>query len=496
MIFPSRRRSSFRGQFLFVADAVCIAGSIVLATAMRLAPVGMSWSAYLGDHAGSLVGIFVLFLLVFYASGMYEREAITRRRTATLLPAVAVGIGLLVVAVLFYARFRMDIGRGILGLAGVLIWMTTSGLRHLFRLTVGSGVIARNALIVGEGDSCRDVVTLLRSAPDAGLKALGVVAIEASSEPALLYGLPVLGKLADLRVFVEAYEVEVLVVAAPLHRGHDLWGTLRPLRYAGVDIMDLVSLHEEIAQEIPLAHIDDEWLMSAAMNNSVIHVRQLKRLLDVALAAAGLVATFPLCLLAAVCIRLDSPGTVLFRQQRAGLEGTPYTLYKFRTMYRTAEVASGAVWASRDDVRVTRVGRWLRRWRIDELPQLVNVLKGEMSLVGPRPERSEFIETLAGEIPFYRERLLVRPGITGWAQIRFTYAASIEAAQRKLQYDLFYIKHMSLLMDLQILLQTFRTMLLGARHSEDETDHLHVLPPSGEEGNHEIHETHENGHGV
>jgi lipopolysaccharide/colanic/teichoic acid biosynthesis glycosyltransferase len=209
-------------------------------------------------------------------------------------------------------------------------------------------------------------------------------------------------------------------------------------------------------------------------------------MLDVVVAVAGLVATAPLCLLAAGLIKLDSSGPVLYRQQRIRRGGLPYTLLKFRTMRLDAEAGSGAVWADRRDARVTRGGRILRQFRIDEIPQLINVLKGEMSLVGPRPERPEMVETLAAQIPFYRERLLVPPGITGWAQIRFPYAASIEASRRKLQFDLYYIKHMSFLFDLQILLQTFRTIIEGSRHSEDAGSGpgrtLTVLPPAAPGG--------------
>jgi lipopolysaccharide/colanic/teichoic acid biosynthesis glycosyltransferase len=175
----------------------------------------------------------------------------------------------------------------------------------------------------------------------------------------------------------------------------------------------------------------------------------------------------PIGLVASLIIRLDSKGAILYRQRRSGVEGHPYTLYKLRTMKQDAETGSGAVWADRYDSRITRVGRLLRKWRIDEIPQLINVLRGEMSLVGPRPERPEFIDTLAEAIPFYRERLLVPPGITGWAQVKYPYAASIEAARRKLQYDLYYIKHMSLFLDTLILLRTFRTILIGLRHSDE-----------------------------
>jgi lipopolysaccharide/colanic/teichoic acid biosynthesis glycosyltransferase len=190
--------------------------------------------------------------------------------------------------------------------------------------------------------------------------------------------------------------------------------------------------------------------------------------MDLAVAVTGLVVTFIPCLIAALLIRLDSPGPIFFRQRRSGLDGRIYTLIKFRTMRQDAEAQSGAVWAGRTDSRVTRIGRWFRKWRIDEIPQLINVLRGDMSLVGPRPERPEFIETLDNAIPFYKERLLVPPGITGWAQVKYPYAASIEAARRKLQYDLYYIKHMSFFLDTLILLRTFKTIIVGLAYSEEQ----------------------------
>jgi lipopolysaccharide/colanic/teichoic acid biosynthesis glycosyltransferase len=180
----------------------------------------------------------------------------------------------------------------------------------------------------------------------------------------------------------------------------------------------------------------------------------------------GLIPGIPLILISGLLIKLTSPGPVIYRQTRVGLGGKHYVLFKLRTMRADAE-AQGAVWSSRGDSRVTRVGYFLRKWRIDELPQLFNILKGEMSLVGPRPERPEFTEKLAAFIPFYNERHLVQPGLTGWAQVRFPYAASFEAAARKLQFDLYYIKNMSFLLDASILLRTFKTILVGLRHEAD-----------------------------
>jgi exopolysaccharide biosynthesis polyprenyl glycosylphosphotransferase len=179
------------------------------------------------------------------------------------------------------------------------------------------------------------------------------------------------------------------------------------------------------------------------------------------MASIGVMVTTPLMLVVALVVRLTSPGPILYRQIRVGMDGVSFTLYKFRSMRADAEAQSGAVWASKDDPRVTRVGRFLRKFRVDELPQLFNVLKGEMSIVGPRPERPEFVKILSSRIPYYRQRHCVRPGITGWAQINYRYSDSLEDTIEKLEYDLFYIKNMSIGLDTYIIFHTLKIMLLS-----------------------------------
>jgi exopolysaccharide biosynthesis polyprenyl glycosylphosphotransferase len=256
--------------------------------------------------------------------------------------------------------------------------------------------------------------------------------------------------------------------------------SLRTFRYRGLAIVDFVTLYEELAQEIPLDYINDEWLFLASLNNSRIHIRRFKRLTDVLVAVIGLVITAPLAGLAALLIKLTSSGPILYRQERLGRDSTPFLLFKFRTMIADAESETGPVWAADNDPRITPLGKWLRKARIDEIPQLVNVLRGEMSLVGPRPERAIFIQKLTKKIPFYAERLLVTPGITGWAQVMAPYAASIEDTRRKLQYDLYYIKHMSFFLDTFIFLKTVKTMFFGrergkARASQPDASNLEEI---------------------
>ncbi len=459
-------RISPRGVILLLADAACVAVSITLSAFLRLS-FKDGWE-YLHEHVPSLIGSLLVFLMVFYSGGMYELRPLKRKRGSFVLPLITTSISLVIIILVFYARFHLHIGRGILLLAGLFVFLSVWAVRGMYRVAIGHGFLSKNTLVVGDGLEVVDVLRLLAHNIDAGYRIFGVVSCVKSRSGAFVEGIPVLGHMSRLREFADIYGIETIVVAASLARENALLRLLRPLRYSGIEILDFIALHEEVAQEIPLDHVDDEWLMNAAMNSSVIHIRKIKRAMDLGVAVLGLVLSAPICLLTVLAIRLDSRGPILYRQRRAGLDEEAYTLYKFRTMKHNAEAVSGAVWAEQFDSRVTRVGRFLRKWRVDEIPQLINVLRGEMSLVGPRPERPEFIDTLAEAIPFYKERLLVPPGITGWAQVKYPYAASIDAARRKLQYDLYYIKHMSFFLDCLILLRTFKTIIVGLKHSEME----------------------------
>ena len=467
MLFYRGRKLSLRRTALLTGDIVCIFASIFLSAMLRLGQDDAIVFCF-AQHMFAMFGSVAIFLLVFYATGMYERQTLTRKDGSYFLPLLAVAIGLVITIVVFYARYHLGIGRGVLTLAGVFIFASTWAMRYAYRMAVGRGLLSKKTLVVGDGRELEDVIQIIRRTEDSGFKLSGCATVRRMPAGSFIGGIAIVGTVETLKECVEAFEIETIIVATSLAREPILLRLLRPLRWQGKEVMDYVALHEMLEQEIPINHINDEWLMNAAMNSSVIHVRQIKRIMDVTVAIIGLVLGALPCLFAAVAIKLDSPGPVLFRQKRSGRDGRIYTLIKFRTMRQNAEAKSGAVWAGKSDSRVTRIGRWFRTWRVDEIPQLVNVLRGEMSLVGPRPERPEFIETLDNAIPFYKERLLVPPGITGWAQVKYPYAASIEAARRKLQYDLYYIKHVSFFLDCLILLRTFKTIIVGLVHSEDE----------------------------
>lgn len=257
-------------------------------------------------------------------------------------------------------------------------------------------------------------------------------------------------------------EINEIVIA---RRSREKWGGdfgFMACLDCGVRVSDFSHFVERNFLQVAVEHIDEDWFLALDLRLIYSLYQPFKRGLDVGVALAGLVVSAPLLLLAALAIYLEDRGTVFYGQVRVGRLKKPFTIWKLRTMRKDAE-AAGAQWAVEDDLRATRVGRILRRSRVDELPQFWNVLRGDMSLVGPRPERPEFVEKLGESIPFYAQRHLVKPGLTGWAQINYPYGASVEDARNKLRYDLYYLKHASPGLDGQIILRTMGVLMRGAR---------------------------------
>ena len=270
----------------------------------------------------------------------------------------------------------------------------------------------------------------------------------------------ILGSAEALAEIVQREKIDRVLCTSKSLGNASLTRHFCTLRYSGVTVMPLVILCEEIEQYVPLELINPEWLLSASGEPQLLYIKKVKRLFDIVCSILGLILGAPLLVLAALAIRLTSPGPIFYRQTRAGRFGRKFQMVKLRTMRVDAE-KNGVQWSGQNDPRVTLVGRFLRRYRIDEIPQLWQVLAGHLSFVGPRPERPEMIQLLATEIPYYQERAMVQPGITGWAQVSYPYGASVTDARRKLEYDLYYMKHMSIFLDVFILLDTVRIVLLG-----------------------------------
>jgi exopolysaccharide biosynthesis polyprenyl glycosylphosphotransferase len=283
--------------------------------------------------------------------------------------------------------------------------------------------------------------------------------------PAPLEGHPELGEWmgrpSEVKAVWEKLKPEILAVGMEERRGQLPVGQLLDLRLSSARIEDVSIVFETLTGRVPLRSLKPSALIFTSDLGP--HPGQIRRqvLYSQVIAIAGIALTLPVMILAWLAVRLTSRGPAVYSQVRTGLGGRPFKVLKFRSMYVDAESRTGAVWATRDDPRITPVGRWLRKLRIDELPQFFNVLKGEMAIVGPRPERPEFVAALSEKIPFYGRRHAVMPGITGWAQINYRYSESFEDTATKLEYDLYYIKHMSMSLDFYIMMQTAKVMLLS-----------------------------------
>jgi sugar transferase (PEP-CTERM system associated) len=294
-----------------------------------------------------------------------------------------------------------------------------------------------------------------------GVEIVGFVDADPAKVGAPLINPGIIGTIDDIPAIVAKRRVDRVCVSLADARGKLPMDKLLEMKLDGVSFDHLASLYEKYTGKIAIENLRPSWFIFSEGFRKGLVLSTMKRTLDVVVASVGLIIGAPLMALAALAVRMTSPGPVLYHQKRVGLHGREFTVHKFRSMRQDAEAATGAVWASKSgDARLTRIGGWLRRTRMDELPQLWNVLIGEMSFVGPRPERPEFVGDLTREIPYYGQRHVVRPGLTGWAQVRYTYGASMEDAIEKLQYDLFYIKNLSIELDLYIIFETVKTVLL------------------------------------
>jgi len=318
----------------------------------------------------------------------------------------------------------------------------------------------RRVVILGSGHLALDVYHTLVTQRRASMEVVGFIDQESSQVGHQFGSSQIIGIYENLAEVVAQFHVHTIVVCVEDRRAVLPVQALLDCKTIGLAVIDGHQMYEEELGRLSIDQLRPSALIFSNGFNRRVHTMGLKRAVDVVASSIGLVLLMPLCLLIGLLIKVDSPGQVFYKQLRVGLSRQPYMIWKFRSMYSDAE-KSGPKWATKQDPRVSRVGRILRKLRIDELPQLYNVLRGEMSLVGPRPERPVFVEELRKEIPYYDIRHTVRPGVTGWAQIRFRYGSSVEDSHTKLQYDLYYVKNMSLGLDMQILTETIRVVLCG-----------------------------------
>lgn len=318
-----------------------------------------------------------------------------------------------------------------------------------------------NILIIGAGSAARIVGEEIIARKRLGFRLVGFVAVEHDPSVRLMNSPGILGGYDQIGSIVQKFRVHEIVVATGNRRGEYPIREMLDIRTSGCRIVEWQPFFEKLSGRIPIENLAPSFFIFNEGFSKSPFVQWTRRAISFLAALTGLIILSPVFIVVCLLIRLDSPGRVLYLQKRVGINGRIFTLIKFRSMVENSEQETGPRWATVDDPNITRVGRWIRMYRIDEFPQLINVLKGDLDLVGPRPERPMFVEKLVETIPYYSLRHTVRPGITGWAQVMFPYCGTVEESKEKLQYDLFYVKNMSVKLDLLIIIRTIKILILG-----------------------------------
>jgi sugar transferase (PEP-CTERM system associated) len=437
---------------LLLCEVLLVSGSFLMATTWLIGPDEYIVLVY-ENGLLKIAGITVLTLLLTYYFDLYEPRRISKSWEIYFRLLLVLSVLSFVLAGLVYIFPDLDIGPYVL-VAGVSFLSVSLVLwRSVHEWMIGLPIFRERVFILGCGPRARTVVDMLRASRDAGMEVVGWNGEgEAHGQ---------LDRLAaDLRAFRDRkHSIDRVIVAMEDRRESMPVRELLDLRLRGVVIENCSALLERLSGKLPLDGLNPSTLIFTDGFRMSPSQQIFRRLLSFAVSLIALLICLPFLPFIILAVRLSSPGPIFFSQTRVGQRGRPFTAYKFRTMRKDAE-KQGAVWAAKDDPRVTKIGRFMRNTRLDEIPQLWNVLRGDMAFVGPRPERPEFVQWLSQEIPFYDLRHMIRPGITGWAQVRYQYGASLEETKRKLEYDLYYVKHQSIGLDLLVMFETIKTIIL------------------------------------
>ncbi|HEX2329053.1 MAG TPA: TIGR03013 family XrtA/PEP-CTERM system glycosyltransferase [Candidatus Angelobacter sp.] len=444
---------------LLLSESVLIILGLAMATWLRF--LSSHWE-YAGAHTLTrFITVVCVCILALYYNDLYDLQSMDTK--ARLLAALlqALGLACIVLALIYYAAPDLSLGRGIAALAVPTIFTLVFSWRWLLEKKGFFFLRApERVLIVGTGATGIELTREICSRPDLNLKVMGFLDEHGENIGKSLVNPGIVGGLSDLERLVEAQNIDRVVMSLKEKRGLMPYKELLRLKFAGVAVEDAHTLFENVSGRIALERLSPSWLIFSDGFRKSRFVLAVKRATDVVASLIGIALTVPVMGLTALAILLETGRPILFRQKRVGLNGEVFEILKFRSMRQDSE-NSGPKWAADGDSRITRVGAFIRKYRFDELPQFFNILHGEMSLVGPRPEQPYFCEMLEAKLPFFAQRHTVRPGVTGWAQIKYQYGSSVEDAKRKLELDLFYIKHLSVSLDLAIIFETVKVILLG-----------------------------------
>jgi sugar transferase (PEP-CTERM system associated) len=453
---------------LGISEACLISLALVASALARLGAGEASFMLTYQYGALKILFVAVALLTCMYYFDLYDSTIVSNRREAPVRLVQVMGVAYLALGVVYYLYPPVKLGRGIFHLGFLFVGLLLLLWRGLFSIINSTQRLAERVLILGEGSLAASLLHEIESRPELGIRIAGREEMLGNgNRPGNQErgGLPITlsqtSFFENLAVSRPIRGVDRIVVAVEERRGKLPVDLLLSLKNRGVQVQDGNDVYESITGKVPIESIRLSWLLFAPGSHASRLFLFYKRLVSMLISIIGLLVTLPLLPFVALAIRLSSRGQVLYSQCRVGRDGVVFRCYKFRTMRADAEADTGPTWAKDDDPRITRVGKFLRKTRIDEIPQLWNVLRGDMSLVGPRPERPEFVEGLNQEIPYYHLRHSVRPGITGWAQILYKYGSTVEDAKEKLRYDLYYIKNASVGLDLLILVHTIKIVLLG-----------------------------------
>lgn len=454
-------RTKARTLLLLLVEAMLLFGGLVIAVYVRMGPVEAEDALIHrnGFYKAALATIFCL--TSFYFFDLYDFFMMRDRRELVLRLLQALGLAWIALALTFYALPQVMIGRGVTLISLPLALLLMVGWRLSIHWILGHPELGERVLIVGSGEFAVEIAKETLQRKDAGYRVIGFV----DSDPELvgksLINPKVIGLTSELAALVKRENIDRLVVAIGDRRGQFPTQELLRLSLAGeVTIEESASFYERLTGRVLLDMVRPSWLIFSSRGRRARINEIARAVIYRTIAFIGAILSLPIALLTAILIKIDSRGPVLYKQERVGKNGRPFRLMKFRSMRVDAE-KDGPVWAKTDDQRMTRVGRIIRKIRVDEIPQFWNILRGDMNFVGPRPERPHFVAQLAQEIPYYEQRHLIAPGLTGWAQINYPYGASIEDAKQKLQYDLYYLKNQNLALDATIMFETIKTILFG-----------------------------------
>ena len=454
-------RANVRTSLLLLAEAAVVFGAIVGAVYLRLGVEDSHNELMLrqGFLKAALATVFCL--TAFYLFDLYDFIVMHDRRELVLRLVQALGLAWVALALTFYAFPQLMLGRGISLIALPLALGLMVGWRVSIHWLLGHPDFGEKILIVGSGTLAIEVAREMLERPDAGYRIAGFVGSDPELLGKSLINPRVIGLTSELDEVVRREGIDRIVVAMGERRGQLPTNELLQLSLAGtVNIEEGASFYERVTGRVSLNMIRPSWLIFSSRGRQARISGIARNIVHRMVAMIGGFLSLPIAIITAVLIKLDSRGPILYKQERVGTNGSTFMIMKFRSMRMDAEKA-GPMWASADDDRTTRVGRIIRKLRIDEIPQFWNIFRGEMDFVGPRPERPHFVSQLAEEVPYYEQRHLIAPGLTGWAQIKYPYGASIEDARQKLQYDLYYIKNQSLILDAIILFETVKIIIFG-----------------------------------